>query len=97
MIQNPFQTIDEKLRKIEHILNEVVSRLDHPDPQRKSLYGDITLAAQLTGLSQSTIYKLVSKKRIPHYKREGRLYFNQQELIEWIKTGRVDSISKKAA
>ena len=46
-------------------------------------------AADLIHLAVPTIYNLVSKKKIPHYKRGKRLYFFKEELIDWIKENKV--------
>ncbi len=49
-------------------------------------------AAIFLNLSQTTIYRKVSKCLIPFYKKSNRLYFSKRALIEWISTGRVKSI-----
>lgn len=37
-------------------------------------------------ISQSQLYKLTSKLKIPHYKPRGKMvYFEKQELLKWIK------------
>ena len=44
--------------------------------------------ARFTGKSVSTIYRLVSQRKIPFHKQGGKLYFFEDELIDWIKSGR---------
>jgi len=41
--------------------------------------------ALLTGLSKSTLYKMVGEKKIPHYKSQGGklLYFSKSEVEAW--------------
>jgi excisionase family DNA binding protein len=48
-------------------------------------------AATLLNLKKSTIYGLVYERRIPYHRvgKGGRLYFLHDELIGWIKSGRV--------
>lgn len=41
-------------------------------------------AAMLTGYAVKGIYQLTSEKRIPHYKKNGRLYFRKSELEGWM-------------
>lgn len=42
-------------------------------------------AAQFTGLSINYLYKLIHKKKIPHYKpMSGRVFFKQSELEAFI-------------
>lgn len=43
-------------------------------------------AAQFLDISQSNLYKLTSNKEIPYYCPHGKkIYFDRQELIDWIK------------
>ncbi|HEY4786373.1 MAG TPA: helix-turn-helix domain-containing protein [Bacteroidales bacterium] len=51
--------------------------------------GDISLAREVTGLSNSTIYTKVSKGKIPFMKKGGKLFFSRVELTQWIQSGRV--------
>ncbi len=46
-------------------------------------------AAMFTGYTARGIYALTSQKRIPHYKKNGKLYFNKQELAGWMTENRV--------
>jgi excisionase family DNA binding protein len=43
-------------------------------------------ASLYTGLSKAHLYKLVCNNKIPYYKRKGtkRLYFDKDELTEWM-------------
>lgn len=45
---------------------------------------DLSEAAVFTGYSESHIYNLTSKKGIPHYKKNRKLYFKKAELEEWL-------------
>lgn len=45
---------------------------------------DLTEAATFTGYSESHLYNLTSKRQIPHYKKNRKLYFKKQELEEWM-------------
>ena len=43
-----------------------------------------TEAALYLGIAEGYLYKLTSKKKIPHYKPNGRcIYFNKEELSRW--------------
>lgn len=48
----------------------------------------IEQAATFLSLSKNTIYTLVHKSKIPVSKQGKRLYFSEQELVEWVKSGR---------
>jgi len=48
-------------------------------------------ACQFLGLSSSYLYKCTSQGQIPHYKPSKKIYFNRQELVEWLQQNRVCS------
>lgn len=50
-------------------------------------------AVALTGMSKNYLYKLVSQKRIPHYKNAGgkRTFFKREELEAWMLSMRVQT------
>lgn len=45
---------------------------------------DLSEAAVFTGYSESHLYNLTSKKGIPHYKKNRKLFFKKTELEEWL-------------
>lgn len=47
---------------------------------------NVEQAAQLLNLKVDSMYQLIGKKGIPHYKPAGRLLFDKAELVEWIKS-----------
>jgi excisionase family DNA binding protein len=49
--------------------------------------GGLDLAEKITGLSRGTLYKLTSTRTIPHHKRRGKLYFEREQLLAWIREG----------
>lgn len=58
---------------------------------------DVDAAAAILHLRRSTIYSLTSRRQVPHYKRRGRLYFLESELVAWLMAGRRDVISANSA
>lgn len=46
-------------------------------------------AAKFLNLTVPTIYSKVSRKEIPFMKRSKRLYFSKEELLAYIKEGRI--------
>lgn len=46
-------------------------------------------AALYIGYKVKGLYTLTSQKRIPHYKKNGKLYFDKQELDQWMKDKKV--------
>ncbi len=74
----------EKLTNIENLLKEQNGR-------------PLTLeeAADYLGLSKSTLYKLTSANKIPHYKPQGkRVYFAKSELNTWLLRNPVKTTGK---
>ena len=57
-------------------------------------------AASYMGVSKAYLYKLTMGRKIPHYKPMGKMvYFNRQELEQWLQANRVATdveISQKA-
>lgn len=49
--------------------------------------------SKLVKLSISTIYSKVSRKEIPAFKIGKRLYFSKDEIIAWIKSGKIKTIA----
>lgn len=61
---------------------------------------DLNEAALFTGFSVGHIYRLTSRKQIPHFKKSRKLYFKKSELEEWMLENKIMSeaeISSRAA
>jgi predicted DNA-binding transcriptional regulator AlpA len=89
-IDNPFEQLSAHLYRIENRLlelNRQVEELAHSKHKPLTDTG-INLAVRITGLQKKTIYNLVSQRSIPHSKKGKRLYFDEQELLTWIKSGK---------
>jgi excisionase family DNA binding protein len=50
--------------------------------------------SKLTELSVPTLYGYVQRNEMPYYKKGNRLKFFKSEIIDWIKEGKVKSISE---
>jgi len=50
---------------------------------------DINDVAQLTGYSVKYLRLLIAKREIPHYRRGNRLYFNRDEIEDWMMGERI--------
>ena len=86
------QLIIEKLDNIEKILSE-------QNLLKKDVL-NFSEACQYLDISESHLYKLTSRKQIPHFCHQGKkLYFNRQELDRWLQQNRQntnDEIEKEA-
>jgi len=50
---------------------------------------DINDTAELTGYSVKYLRLLIAKREIPHYRRGNRLYFNRDEIEDWMMGTRI--------
>ncbi|HYG37125.1 MAG TPA: helix-turn-helix domain-containing protein [Cytophagales bacterium] len=86
------EEIISKLKSIEDLLNS----------QSLLLKEVLTLAeaAKYLNLSTSHVYKLTSKKEIPHYCPNGKkIYFNRSELNKWLQSNKqltIEEIEQKS-
>jgi excisionase family DNA binding protein len=72
--------------EIKEIANEVVNNTTFCT--KEVLTSDE--AAAYMGIAKSYLYKLTSKRLIPHYKPIGKMcYFNRKELESWLQRNRV--------
>ena len=51
---------------------------------------DIEKAAEFLGMSKRQVRALVKQCWIPHYVKGSKVYFFEDELIEWIERGKVE-------
>lgn len=56
--------------------------------------GNIELAMELTGKKKSTIYSLCGRREIPHFKKSGQLYFSKRALLEWLQSGKRQTVTE---
>ncbi|WP_128548804.1 helix-turn-helix domain-containing protein [Larkinella soli] len=80
---------DERLSRMESLLTQIASQQGNPRGTIASgdRIGGIELAQEITGKAASTIYNLVSARKIPFSKQCGKLYFSESSLLDWIKKG----------
>ena len=85
-MQNPFEQLDKRLERIEFFLSNLSTVAPTEEPEADLLTVD--QAAELLNLARATVYNLVSKKEIPVFKKNKRLYFSKAALLNWIKEGK---------
>jgi excisionase family DNA binding protein len=72
-------------------LDQINQKLDEQALLQKVVL-NFNEAARYLDISESHLYKLTSTKQIPHFCPQGkRLYFNRQELDEWLQRNRHSS------
>ncbi len=70
---------------LKEILSEGIEKLKPEEAQPL----DIREAAKLLKLQVTTLYEKTCRKIIPHFKRGNKLYFHKEDLLAWIKGGKV--------
>lgn len=96
-MHNPFESIEAQLSAIaESIidLREAFRKQFGEDSVSQSQIGrtmNMREASKFLELTRQTLYRKTSKNEIPHYKRAGRVFFDRQELEDWLLGKRVQT------
>lgn len=92
MLPTTFDTMPsaiDELRSGQSRLEELVSKLlSQQSTQEKEEFITLKQVCELTGYACPTVYGLVGKNAIPHFKRGQRLFFDRAEILAWIKEGK---------
>ncbi len=81
-------------KAVAHLVSEVaeikslVEKGQVPVVPQKRIPIGIEEACQLIGKAKPTVYALVRKRLLPCYKNGKKLYFFEDELLEWISKGK---------
>ncbi|WP_052958710.1 helix-turn-helix domain-containing protein [Maribacter thermophilus] len=87
-MENPFEIINERLNRIEALLEKLVLQQEGDiDKARSKPMTSLELSTYLN-LSVYTIYGLVHKRSLPFIKKGRRLYFEKKEIDKWLMQGR---------
>jgi len=78
------QQIEEQLKLIKSIIIG----------NKKTLTLDET--CKYTGYTKSYMYKLTSGKQIPHLKRGRKVFFDKDELDEWLRQNKIQDVHTRA-
>jgi len=73
-----------------YVCSLVKGMMVNPDTDKAipPVFGVKTLS-EMTGYSINTIYSKTSKNEIPHYKRDGRLFFKKDEVEKWLTMNKI--------
>lgn len=81
-------------KAVAHLVKEIaeikllIQNVQVYESKDKSIPIGIEEASRLIGKAKSTIYALVRQRIIPCYKYGKKLYFFEEELLEWISKGK---------
>ncbi len=82
------------------VREEVAKLAPQPEPQVAPKFINIDKVSTMSGYKKSTIYKLVSERKIPHYKNKtnGRkLMFMAEEIEQWLAGQRIGTTAEFVA
>lgn len=91
-MENPFETIEQRLARIENKLDDLILKIEDPHSFSPTWLTSKQLAEYL-GISVSTVTKLRGSK-VPYYKLGGKIYFKKKEIDDWIEKTRHKSGSE---
>ena len=81
------QAVGYLTEQVERI-HKIVAALQPQTTIDKHRIVEIDEACKITRKAKPTIYTLARKGLIPAYKRGKKLYFYEDELLQWIESGR---------
>jgi excisionase family DNA binding protein len=91
-MNNPFESIEERLGRIEsHLIEFKNHSKNNEDPH---ILLSVEEAAAFLNIAVQTLYGYTSQRRIPFIKKEKKLYFDKADLLAWLKEGRQRSIDE---
>lgn len=94
-MKKQFFTLTED--EIENLVERISNNLKQNYKSQSRIQEDELLtideAAKFVKLSKPTLYGLVHKRTIPFSKKGKRLYFQKQQLLDWIDSGKRETKS----
>jgi len=90
--KNPTQVLAQQIF-LQQQTEERIDALEGLFLCQKEIFNFDEAAAYLS-MSKSTLYKLTSKKEIPHYKPSRFVFFEKAELDKWIRDHRVMTVDE---
>ncbi len=64
-----------------------------PEKQIPEIFG-VDVLKEITGYSKPSIYAKTSRKEIPHFRRDGRLFFRKDEIMGWLTSNPVTTVDE---
>lgn len=93
-------TFENLPKAVAHLVKEIaeiklmIQNVEEYESKEKSIPIGIEEVSQLIGKAKPTIYALVRQRKIPCYKYGKKLYFFEEELLEWISKGKKKTIQE---
>lgn len=91
-IYNPFEAIERRLSFLESNLNNLHESVQEAIPD---IFDTDSICKYLGNVSKPTLYRWIHTKHIPNYRIGKRVYFNRNEIDEWMKSKRRLTIKER--
>lgn len=78
---------------IEGAVQKAILKNQNLSDDQNTSFMDVNKAAEFLGIAKATLYGKCSEKLIPYFKKGKKLYFDQKELIGWLKSGKRKTIN----
>jgi excisionase family DNA binding protein len=88
-MENPFDEICQRLLRIENLLFRLQPPKQIDQKSERDNFMDVKEAADFLKEAKATLYSRTSRREIPFYKRNKRIYFKKSDLISWLEKGRM--------
>ena len=92
-----FENLPKAVAFLSHQIEElktIVKNKDTIEINNKKIPISIDQACTIIKKAKPTVYTLVRKRQIPHYKNGKKLYFYEDELLDWIAQGKRKTIQE---
>ncbi len=80
-----------KKEEIQSLIEEALKKvllINEAQAESNDTFLDVDHAAAFLGIAKPTLYAKCAGKTIPHIKKGKKLYFQKNELVEYLKSGR---------
>lgn len=77
---------------IENAVQKAITKNESTKRNQTETILDINQAAEFIGIAKATLYGKCSAQLIPHFKKGKKLYFDKNEILTWLKSGKRKTI-----
>jgi len=71
-----------------HLLNSSASNTIQANPKPDNELLTVSNVCNMLDMKKSGVYNLIYQNKIPHFKRGGRVYFDANEIDQWVRSDR---------
>lgn len=96
-IQNPFEAIYQEIHRQGKILEEIRGVVNSSPTNKSVSYHNVKGAADFLSKTPNAIRVMVCKNQLRASKKNGRLYFLESDLIDYLESGQRKSLKELAS